>query len=57
MIFKPKLPLHFEETIKENGRAFIIVKPCGFCNEGFHCMVLLLLFTDIPFAHSTEVQC
>ncbi len=38
MIFKPKPILHFEETAKKNGRAFIIVKSCGFCNEGFHCM-------------------
>ncbi len=38
MIFKPK-PIMISKTIaKDNGRAFIIVKPCGFCNEGFHCM-------------------
>jgi hypothetical protein len=44
MIFKPKLILHFKETIDENGRAFIIVKPCGFCNERFHCMDVAVTF-------------
>jgi hypothetical protein len=53
MIFKPKPILHSKETTKENGRAFIIVKPYGFCNERFHCMMLLLLLAYIPFTHSS----
>ncbi len=38
MAFKPKPIVHFEETLEDSGRTFIIVKPCGFCNQGFHCM-------------------
>jgi hypothetical protein len=38
MTFKPKPIMHFEEHVDDNGRIFIIVKPCGFCNNGFHCM-------------------
>jgi hypothetical protein len=46
MIFKPKPIMNSEEIVKENGRAFIIIKPYGFCNEG-----LLLLLANIPFTH------
>jgi hypothetical protein len=38
MIFKPKPIMNSEKIVEENGRAFIIIKPYGFCNEGFHCM-------------------
>jgi hypothetical protein len=52
MIFKHKPILHSKETTKENGRAFIIVKPCGFCNERFHCMDVVItscIHTFHPF--------
>jgi hypothetical protein len=52
MIFKPKPILHYEETTKENGRAFIIVKPYGFCNERFHyidVVVTSCIHTFHPF--------
>ncbi len=38
MAFKPKPNLHFEDALEDNGKTFVIVKPCGFCNQGFHCM-------------------
>jgi hypothetical protein len=38
MTFKPKPIVHFEDLLEDSGRTFIIVKPCGFCNQGFHCM-------------------
>jgi hypothetical protein len=38
MTFKPKPIMHFEEFVDDNGGTFIIVKPCGFCNNGFHFM-------------------
>jgi hypothetical protein len=38
MTFKPKPIMHFEEFVDDNGKTFLIVKPCGFCNNGFHCM-------------------
>ncbi len=38
MTFKPKPIMHFEKFVDDNGKTLIIVKPCGFCNNGFHCM-------------------
>jgi hypothetical protein len=38
MTFKPKPIMHFEESMDDSRRTFIIVKPCGFCKNGFHCM-------------------
>jgi hypothetical protein len=38
MTFKPKPIMHFEESMDDNGKIFITVKPCGFCNIRFHCM-------------------
>jgi hypothetical protein len=32
MSFKPKPIMHYEEDVEESKRAFIIVKPYGFCN-------------------------
>lgn len=32
MSFKPKPIMHYEEDVEESKKAFIIVKPYGFCN-------------------------
>jgi hypothetical protein len=42
MSFKPKPIMHYED-VEESGKAFIIVKPCGFCNQGFHCMDVVII--------------
>jgi hypothetical protein len=60
MIFKPKPILHSEETTKENGKAFIIVKPYGFCNERFHYMDVVLtscIHTFQPFFIGAMLKC
>jgi hypothetical protein len=38
MAFEPKPIVHFAEPLEDSGRTFVIVKPCGFCNQGFHCI-------------------
>ncbi len=38
MAFKPKPNLHFKDVLEDSSKTFVIVKPCGFCNQGFHCM-------------------
>jgi hypothetical protein len=43
MTFKPKPIMHFEKSVDDNGRTFIIVKPCGFCNNGSHCMDVVVV--------------
>jgi hypothetical protein len=53
MSFKSKPTMHYEEDVEESGRAFIIVKPYGFCNHGFIAWMLLLLNANIHFTHST----
>jgi hypothetical protein len=30
--------MHYEEDVEESENAFVIAKPYGFCNYGFHCM-------------------
>jgi hypothetical protein len=52
MSFKPKPIMHYEKDVEESERAFVIVKPCGFCNQGFHYMMLLLLHANKHFTHS-----
>jgi hypothetical protein len=42
MAFKPKPNLHFKDALKDNNNTFIFVKPCGFCNQGFHCMDVVI---------------
>jgi hypothetical protein len=31
-VFRLKPILHFDDVMENNGRSFIVVKPCGFCN-------------------------
>ncbi len=31
-VFRFKPILHFDGVMENNGRNFIVVKPCGFCN-------------------------
>jgi hypothetical protein len=49
MAFKPKPIVHFEELLKDSGRTFIIVKPCGFYNQGFHCMEVAVTSCEHTF--------
>ncbi len=59
MAFKPKPILHFEDALEDSGRTFVIVKPCGFCNHGFHCMDVAITFckhTFHPFCHGVMLK-
>ncbi len=47
MAFEPKPIVHFEEPLEDSGRIFVIVKPCGFCNQGFHCMDVVIFYKHI----------
>ncbi len=37
MMFRPKPIMLFDNPCEE-GRTFIIFKPCGYCHERFHCI-------------------
>jgi hypothetical protein len=49
MAFKPKPIVHFEEPSKDSGRTFVIMKPCRFCNQGFHYMDVAITFCKHTF--------
>jgi hypothetical protein len=34
----------FEDALEDSNRTFVIVKPCGFCNKGFHYMHIAITF-------------
>jgi hypothetical protein len=52
MDFKLKPNLHFEDVLEDSGKTFVIVKPCEFCNHGFHSMDVAIkscIHTFYPF--------
>jgi hypothetical protein len=49
MTFKPKPIMHIDEPQEDSGRTFVIMKPCGICNQGFHCMGVVITFCKHTF--------
>jgi hypothetical protein len=59
MTFKPKLIMHTNEPQEDSGRPFVIMKPCGICNQGFHCMDVVVTsckHTFHPFCLSVMIK-
>jgi hypothetical protein len=57
MIFKPKPIVHSKNTMEDGGRNFAVVKPCGYCNQGFHCMDVVVTSYKHTFHPFCLVQC
>jgi hypothetical protein len=37
MSFQPTPIIHLKKPTNDGGRCVIIVQPCGYCNQCFHC--------------------
>jgi hypothetical protein len=57
MIFKLKPIVHYKDIMEDGGRSFAIVKPCGYCNQGFHCMDVVVTSCKHTFHPFCLMQC
>jgi hypothetical protein len=59
MCFQPLPIVHLDKPTHDGGKNVIVIKPCGYCNQNYHCVDIVITsckHTFHPFCFEAMLQ-